>query len=62
MNKADRGKVVIYRTPDGTTGLEVRLDGDRVWRIQAQMIELFGRDRTVITRHINNILEKENWK
>ncbi|MDR2791452.1 MAG: virulence protein RhuM/Fic/DOC family protein [Tannerellaceae bacterium] len=58
MDKVDRGEVVIYRTPDGTTGLEVRLDGDSVWLTQVQMVELFARDRTVITRHINNIFRE----
>jgi hypothetical protein len=37
----------------------VRLDNETVWLTQAQMVDLFGRDRTVITKHINNIF-KEN--
>ncbi|MDD4847876.1 MAG: virulence protein RhuM/Fic/DOC family protein [Bacteroidales bacterium] len=48
-------KIVIYQTPDGNTSIDVRLDGDTVWLTQAQMSELFQKDRTVITRHINNV-------
>ena len=48
-------KIIIYNTPDGETTVSVSLDGDTVWLSQQQMAELFGKDRTVITRHIGNI-------
>src|SRR5436305_1826241 len=35
------GQVVLYKTPDGKTSLEVRLEGDTVWLTQAQMAQLF---------------------
>jgi hypothetical protein len=35
--------------------LEVRLEEETVWLTQAQMAELFQKDRTVVTRHINNV-------
>lgn len=57
-------KFIIYQTEDGQTQIDVRLESDTVWLTQAQMAELFQKDRTVITRHINNVfregeLEKE---
>ncbi len=55
----DQGEIVIYQTTDNQTSLEVRLDNETVWLTQAQMVDLFGRERTVITKHINNIF-KEN--
>ena len=60
----DENKIVIYQTEDGQTQIDVRLENDTVWLTQAQMAELFQKDRTVITRHINNVfkegeLEKE---
>jgi len=60
----DENKIVIYQTEDGQTHIDVRLENDTVWLTQAQMSELFQKDRTVITRHINNVfkegeLEKE---
>ena len=47
-------QVVVYQ-PDETVRLDVRLEEDTVWLTQGQMTELFQRDRTVITRHINNV-------
>ena len=51
-------KIVIYRTADGQTTVDVRMDGNTVWLSQAQMAELFQKDRTVIGRHINNIYKE----
>lgn len=48
----------MYQTSDGNTKLGVRLENDSVWLTQAQIMELFGRDRTVITKHINNIFRE----
>lgn len=56
MNQSD--KIVIYRTADGQTTVDVRMDGDTVWLSQAQMAELFQTDRTSILRHIKNIYKK----
>lgn len=51
-------KIVIYRTSDGQTSVSVRMDGDTVWLSQAQMAELFQKDRTVIGRHISNVYKE----
>ena len=50
--------IVIYQTDDGQTQIDVRLDNETVWLSQAQMAELFMKDRTVIGRHINNIFKE----
>ena len=50
--------IVLYTTDDGNTQLEVKLEQDSVWLTQSQMADLFGRDRTVITRHIRNIFKE----
>lgn len=49
------GEIVVYRSKDGLTRVDVRFEGETVWLSQAQMAELFQRDRTVIGRHIRNI-------
>jgi hypothetical protein len=49
------GEVVMYQAADGGPALDVRLDRDTVWLDAHQMAELFGRDRTVIVRHIRNV-------
>ena len=51
--------------PDETIRLEVRVEDETVWLTQAQISSLFQRERSVITRHINNVfkegeLEKES--
>ena len=38
--------------------LEVNMKDETVWLTQSQMAELFGRDRTVIARHINNYFKE----
>ncbi|MBR5862960.1 MAG: virulence protein RhuM/Fic/DOC family protein [Alistipes sp.] len=50
-----KGEIIIYQSSDGQTELDVRLEGDSVWLSQAQMANLFQRDRSVIGRHIANI-------
>ena len=51
MNKSF---IEIYRSPEGDVQLNVKLENDTVWLTQSQMALLFDRDRTVISRHINN--------
>ena len=50
--------IVLYTTDDGNTQFEVKLEKETVWLTQNQMAELFGRNRTVITRHIRNIFKE----
>jgi prophage maintenance system killer protein len=59
LNQETNGEIVIYQTEDGQTAIEVKVQSETVWLRQEQIAELFGRDRTVITKHINNIF-KEN--
>ena len=54
---ANDNEIVVYQA-DETVRLDVRLDGDTVWLTQNQMTDLFQRDRTVITRHINNVFSE----
>jgi len=51
------GEVIVYSAPDGTTALEVRLDADTVWLSLNQMARLFGRDKSVISRHLSNVFK-----
>jgi prophage maintenance system killer protein len=49
--------ILLYQAPDGQTQLEVQLDHETVWLTQAQMAELFGRDRSVIGKHLRTIFQ-----
>ena len=53
----DGNEIILYQ-PDSTLSLDVRVENETVWLTQAQMSDLFERDRTVITRHINNIFKE----
>ena len=50
--------IVLFQAADGQVSLDVRLEADTVWLSQAQMAELFGRERSVITRHIGNVFRE----
>lgn len=52
----ENSQVQIYQRPDGKTRMDVRFDTDTVWLTQAQMVTLFGRDVSVISRHIRNAI------
>ena len=54
----DNNAIIIYQTEDGQTQVDVRMENETVWLTQAQMAELFQKDRTVITRHINNVFKE----
>jgi prophage maintenance system killer protein len=49
------GEVVVYEAPDGGVRVEVIVGDDTVWLTQAQMVDLFGRDLSVVARHIRNV-------
>jgi len=54
----NNNEIIIYQTPDGKTKIDVILENETVWLTQAQMAELFQRDRTVITKHIRNVFDE----
>ena len=50
-----KNQIEIYQANDGSTQINVQFEQDTVWLTQAQMAELFGKGRTTITEHINNV-------
>ena len=51
-------EILLYQTEDGQTKIDVRLEEETVWLTQTQMSELFQKERSVITKHINNVFEE----
>ncbi len=51
--------IEIYQTQDGITQVEVRFDNDTVWLSLQQMADVFGRDKSVISRHLKKIFDTE---
>lgn len=58
MNNDDKGQVIIYRSKDGQTSVEVFLENETVWLTQQQMAELFHTSRTNVVEHIQHIYEE----
>ncbi len=51
----EKSEIRIYKTPEGKTSIEVKLEKDTVWLSQKQMAELFGKDSDTIGLHLKNI-------
>jgi len=55
MNSSE---ILIYQNPDGNIKIDVRLEDETVWLTQDQMAMLFGKARTTITEHIQNVFKE----
>jgi hypothetical protein len=54
----NNSEILLYQTEDGQTKIDVRLEDETVWLSQVQMAELFQKERSVITKHINNVFKE----
>jgi len=50
-------RFLVYGSEKGMQ-LDIRFEGESLWMTQAQIAQLFGRDQSVISRHIRNIFEE----
>jgi len=57
MDKSD-SQIVIYQSADGLVKIDVRMENETLWLTQAQIAQLFGRDISVVSRHIKNIFSE----
>ena len=57
MDSSPKSEIILYQ-PNETVSLEVRMESETVWLSQAQMAELFGKDQSVIARHISNVFKE----
>lgn len=53
----DHGNILLYKTADGKSQIEVTLQDNSVWLSIDQMAELFGRNKSTISRHIKSVLD-----
>jgi hypothetical protein len=58
MNDEIQSQLILYQTEDGATQIQVVMQGETVWLTQKEMAELFQRDQSVISRHINNVFKE----
>jgi hypothetical protein len=54
-----KGDIIIYQAEDGTSHLEVKLQKESLWLSLRQITQLFGRDKSVISKHIKNIYSEQ---
>lgn len=54
----NKSELIIYESKDGNVKLDVNLENETVWLSLEQMTRLFGRDKSVISRHIKNVFEE----
>jgi prophage maintenance system killer protein len=52
------GELIVYEAPGGEVRVDVRLERETVWLSQQQMADLFGRERSVITKHVRNVFKE----
>jgi hypothetical protein len=50
-------EILLYTTPNGNVKVEIYLQNETIWLTQQKIADLFGVDRTVVTKHIGNIFK-----
>lgn len=55
----NNSNIEIYQLEDGKTEINVQLDSETVWLNMNQIVDLFERDKSVISRHISNIFKEQ---
>lgn len=60
MNGVPSGEIILYQAEPGHPALEVHLAGETVWLNLGQLVELFERDKSVISRYLRNVFRRSN--
>ena len=50
--------IVLFEAKDGSLAMPVQVKAETVWLSMAQMAALFGKDRSVVLRHIHNAIDE----
>lgn len=58
MDSKQNSQLILYQTADGETQIQVILQNETVWLTQKELADLFQRDKSVISRHIQNIFNE----
>ena len=62
VDEQSKGNIIVYRSEDGLTKVDVRFEEDNVWLTQAQLITLYQSSKANISEHIKHILEDGELK
>lgn len=55
-------EILLYTTPNGKVKIEIYLQNETIWLTQQKIADLFGVDRSVVTKHLKNIFQSEELK
>ena len=58
MDSNLNSQLILYQTEDGQTQIQVIMQDETVWLTQKEMADLFQRDQSVISRHVNNVFNE----
>lgn len=58
QNRAVSNKIIIYSSPDSNGHIYVHFRNETAWLTMMQIVDLFGRDKSVISRHLRNIFKE----
>ncbi|MBU4331726.1 virulence RhuM family protein [Patescibacteria group bacterium] len=58
MKKELQNQIIIYKSDDGSSRIEVRFEGETTWLTQSQLVELFESSKANISEHIKHIFEE----
>ena len=54
----ENGEIIIYQAQDGSSKIDVKVQGETVWLTQQQMAELYQTSRTNVVEHIQHIYDE----
>jgi len=58
MDRKQNSQLILYQTEDGQTQIQVIMQDETVWLTQKEIADLFQRDQSVISRHVNNVFKE----
>jgi DNA ligase (NAD+) len=59
MKQTDTRELILFSSDDGNMTIDVQVNNDSVWLSLNQLSSLFGRDKSVISRHLKNIYNEQ---
>lgn len=59
METMNSKELILFSSDDGNVTIDVQLNNDSVWLSLNQLSTLFGRDKSVISRHLKNIYSEQ---
>lgn len=56
--KNELSEFILYTAPSGEVRVEIYVQNETIWLTQQKIADLFGVDRTVVTKHLKNIFKE----